>query len=212
MGDPNIFLFVPNLIGYTRVILAIVSLYYMPIDPLIASILYLLSGLLDAFDGYAARALDQGTMFGAVLDMVTDRCATTCLLMVLCQFYPKYAIVFQLLVALDISSHWIQMYSSMIHGETSHKVTDLSANPFLRFYYMRPVLFTFCASNELFFAALYLIHFSYGPVMLGYGLWILLAVVSFPLSFLKQLISVIQLVAACRNLGSLDVAKRNRPK
>lgn len=65
------------------------------------------------------------------------RCATTCLLMVLCQFYPKYAIVFQLLVALDISSHWIQMYSSMIHGETSHKVTDLSANPFLRFYYMR---------------------------------------------------------------------------
>lgn len=28
----------------------------------------------------------------------------------------------------------------------------------------QPVLFTFCASNELFFAALYLIHFSYGPV------------------------------------------------
>ena len=50
----------PIRLGYTRVILAIVSLYYMPFDPLIASILYLLSGLLDAFDGYAARALDQG--------------------------------------------------------------------------------------------------------------------------------------------------------
>ena len=83
MGEPNIFLFVPNLIGmleyytcppsrynapllsllmlgYTRVILAIVSLYYMPFDPLIAGVLYLLSGLLDAFDGYASRALDQG--------------------------------------------------------------------------------------------------------------------------------------------------------
>ena len=41
-------------------ILAIISLYYMPFDPLIAGVLYLLSGLLDAFDGYAARALDQG--------------------------------------------------------------------------------------------------------------------------------------------------------
>jgi hypothetical protein len=37
---------------------------------------YWLSYFLDAFDGYAARLLDQGTKFGALLDMVTDRFAT----------------------------------------------------------------------------------------------------------------------------------------
>ena len=77
----------------------------------------------------------SGTGFGAVLDMVTDRCATTCLICVLCFFYPSWLFLWQLLIALDIGSHWIQMYSSLLHGETSHKVTDLSANPIMRFYY-----------------------------------------------------------------------------
>ena len=57
--------------------------------------------------------------------------------MVLCVFFPEYMFWFQLLVILDICSHWIQMYSSLIHGEASHKVTDLSANPIMRLYYMR---------------------------------------------------------------------------
>ena len=78
-----------------------------------------------------------GSNFGAVLDMVTDRCATTCLIMVLCFFYPYYLFVFQVVVALDIGSHWVQMYSSILHGENTHKVTDLSANPIMRLYYKR---------------------------------------------------------------------------
>ena len=93
-----------------------------------------------------------------------SRCATTCLIVVLGYFYPSYLFLFQVVVALDISSHWIQMYSSLIQGESSHKVTDLSANPFMRFYYMRPVLFTFCAANELFFASLYILHFTPGTL------------------------------------------------
>lgn len=56
----NIFLFVPNLIGYARVILAIASLFYMSNSPYTAMILYWLSAFLDAFDGMAARALNQG--------------------------------------------------------------------------------------------------------------------------------------------------------
>jgi len=57
--------------------------------------------------------------------------------MVLCTFYPEFTLLFQVVVALDISSHWMQMYSSLLHGENSHKVTDLSANPFMRLYYSR---------------------------------------------------------------------------
>ena len=76
--ENNIFLFVPNLIGkkrfnkprkkkiihrflsgYARVVLGIGSLYFMPHNHVAAASLYILSGFLDAFDGYAARALNQ---------------------------------------------------------------------------------------------------------------------------------------------------------
>jgi hypothetical protein len=76
----NVFLFWPNIIGYWRIVLAIASLYYMNLHPRTCSLLYSVSCLLDALDGYAARYLDQSTRFGAVLDMVTDRCTTACLL------------------------------------------------------------------------------------------------------------------------------------
>jgi CDP-diacylglycerol--inositol 3-phosphatidyltransferase len=59
-SDPNIFLFVPNLIGYARIVLGIASLFYMREEPHIAMPLYWLSAFLDAFDGQAARYLDQG--------------------------------------------------------------------------------------------------------------------------------------------------------
>lgn len=65
----NIFLFYPNLIGYARIILAVASLYYMPIHPRTCTLLYSISCLLDALDGIAARAYNQSTRFGAVLDM-----------------------------------------------------------------------------------------------------------------------------------------------
>lgn len=214
--DENIFLFIPNLIGYARIIFAFVSFYFMPTNYIVASIFYLLSGLLDAFDGWAARRFNQGTSFGAVLDMVTDRCATTCLIVILGYFYPAWLMLWQTLIALDIGSHWVQMYSCLLHGESTHKVTDLAANPIMRFYYTRPVLFTFCAGNELFFAAVYILHFTagYTVTLFGHsiGIWYILAGVSLPISFLKQVVSVVQLVAACRNLGALDVVARARQR
>ena len=69
----NVFLFVPNLIGYARVILASISLYFMRDNPRVCTVLYGVSCLLDVFEGMLARRLDQSTKFGAVLDMVTDR-------------------------------------------------------------------------------------------------------------------------------------------
>ena len=39
--------------------LAILSFYFMPTDYIVATIMYLLSGLLDAFDGHAARYFNQ---------------------------------------------------------------------------------------------------------------------------------------------------------
>ncbi|CAH2308032.1 CDP-diacylglycerol--inositol 3-phosphatidyltransferase [Pelobates cultripes] len=131
----NIFVFVPNLIGYARILFAFIAFYFMPDSPLVASTFYLLSGLLDAFDGYAARALNQGTKFGAMLDMLTDRCATMCLLVNLSLLYPSYTVLFQLSMSLDISSHWLHLHSSILKGSDSHKTIDLSGNHILRLYY-----------------------------------------------------------------------------
>ena len=69
----NVYLFVPNLIGYVRVITAAASLIIMPSHPKMCTLVYFISCILDVFDGMAARALGQTSKFGAVLDMVTDR-------------------------------------------------------------------------------------------------------------------------------------------
>ncbi|EDO31331.1 predicted protein, partial [Nematostella vectensis] len=207
----SVFLFIPNLIGYLRIILAFASFYYMPSDHVKAAVMYVISGFLDAFDGHAARYFNQSTKFGAFLDMLTDRCVTTALIMMLGVFYPKFLFLFQFLVCLDITSHWIHVQSAMLKGD-SHKKIDLSGNYFLRVYYKKVVLFTFCAGNELFFCCLYLAHFTPGPIisLAGHsaGLWIILAYVTAPICLLKQLVSVIQLWAACYNTVLVDESER----
>ncbi|CAG5127972.1 unnamed protein product [Candidula unifasciata] len=203
----NVYLFVPNIIDYLRIVFAFISFYYMPFDPTKATLFYLLSGFLDAFDGHLARMLNQCSRLGAMLDMLTDRITTMCLCAALCQLYPTYMLFFQFAMALDIFSHWMHCQSSIERGSTSHKKIDLSANPFLRYYYHNKViLFVMCAANELFFCMLYLTYFTGGPTipLLGFGLWTLLCVVCAPLSILKMVISAIQLGAACENYAIMD--------
>jgi len=50
--------------------------------------------------------------FGAFLDMLTDRCSTMCLLIVLCQLYPRWMFLFQLSIIIDIVSHWMHCQRS----------------------------------------------------------------------------------------------------
>ncbi|KAI1453807.1 CDP-alcohol phosphatidyltransferase-domain-containing protein [Annulohypoxylon moriforme] len=159
----NIFIFWPNIIGYSRIVLAIASLYYMPLHPRTCSILYSISCLLDALDGYAARYFEQSTKFGAVLDMVTDRCTTSCLLVFLSSAFPRWAIVFQGLISVDFASHYTHMYATLAMGgsDSSHKNVDKSRSWLLNLYYTnKTVLFICCALNEVFFIALYLLSFS----------------------------------------------------
>ncbi|XP_077386780.1 CDP-diacylglycerol--inositol 3-phosphatidyltransferase [Festucalex cinctus] len=205
MAQENIFLFVPNLIGYARIVLALVSFFLMPCCPFPACFCYMLSSLLDAFDGHAARALNQSTQFGAMLDMLTDRCATMCLLVNLALLYPAYTFLFQLSMCLDIASHWLHLHSSMVKGSTSHKSIDLSGNPLLRVYYTnKVVLFVMCMGNELFFCLLYILHHMEQPSALVYCALVASGVVC----ALKSAISVVHLVTASQNMAAMDVAQR----
>nr|CAG4638687.1 EOG090X0BWK [Cyclestheria hislopi] len=195
--------------GYARVILGVGSLYFMPTNYVVACWLYILSGILDAFDGHAARLLNQSTKFGAMLDMLTDRCATMCLLATLSVFYPSYLFAFQLVMAIDISCHWIHLHTSTMLGKTSHKNVDLKENQLLHFYYTsRPFLFLMCAGNELFYSMLYLLHFTYGPTIFGISLLKGLAIILFPVAVLKVVLAIMQGSLAWRNLGHIDIKER----
>uniref|UniRef100_A0A2M4BYS6 CDP-diacylglycerol--inositol 3-phosphatidyltransferase n=1 Tax=Anopheles marajoara TaxID=58244 RepID=A0A2M4BYS6_9DIPT len=205
----NIYLFVPNIIGYARIVLAIVSFYYMPTNYVVASWCYIISVLLDALDGHAARHFNQSTKFGAMLDQLTDRCGTCGLLVTLSYFYPEYMFWFQMSMAIDVACHWFYLHTTVLQGKTSHKFIDMSGNPIMRVYYTnRMVLGFMCLFNELFYAALYLLHFTPGPLIAGISTFKLLAIVSFPVAVVKTGISVIHGFVASCNIGVIDVAER----
>src|ERR1700710_1289594 len=123
--------------GYLRILLTLASLYYMPLHPRTCSLLYSISCLLDAVDGAAARLFKQSTRFGAVLDMVTDRCTTSCLLVFLASAFPRWSIVFQGLISLDLASHYMHMYATLAMGGRSHSHKQMDKNrPWaMRIYY-----------------------------------------------------------------------------
>ena len=77
----------------------------------------------------------------------------------------------------------------VFQGQTSHKFYDAAANPIMRIYYpSRPVLFFMCAGNEVFYASLYLLHFTEGPLYVFY----VTAVLCFPVAVAKLGISLLQ--------------------
>ncbi|KAJ3054205.1 hypothetical protein HK097_002428 [Rhizophlyctis rosea] len=130
----------------------------MPYNAWVAMAFYSVSCILDAVDGHAARYFNQTSSFGAVLDMVTDRSTTACLLVFLSVQNPSMTLLFQSLIALDLSSHYMHMYASLTSGSSSHKKLDKKSNWLLRQYYTNSnVLFLVCAGNELCFIALYLL-------------------------------------------------------
>lgn len=206
----TIFHYIPNYIGYLRVVSAIVSFQLMRSHPLYCIIIYSVSCLLDALDGYAARYFKQTSRFGAVLDMVTDRCTTSSLICFLCVLYPDYALLFQLLVSLDLASHYMHMYATLQTGGQSHKTVTKESSWLLNLYYTnRKVLFTMCAFNEMFYLGLYLYYFPlYNVTLFGesYSIAGILTLVSLPFYAFKQTANVIQLVRASVLLAELDVA------
>lgn len=68
----QIALFLPNLLGYTRIALAFLGLALSTNDAALAVASWILSGFLDLFDGIIARSLGQTSNFGVFLDIAAD--------------------------------------------------------------------------------------------------------------------------------------------
>lgn len=192
----SVFLYTPNLIGYLRVLLTVASFWYIN-NIKIFLFLYSLSCALDVADGWAARICGESSNFGAVLDMVTDRFTTSGLLCYLSVIKPDMCFIFQLLISLDISSHYMQMYYSLSSGSKSHKGSN---SRILNLYYKnRMILFSCCFLNELFFLVLYTIWKGIDlPIVRMIGM------VSFPICLLKQFLNILQLINASKGLVSIS--------
>jgi len=204
--------------------------HFMSFHPKYCTLLYCVSCLLDAVDGHAARALGQTSKFGAVLDMVTDRCTTAGLLCFLSSAYPSLALLFQFLIALDFSSHYMHMYSSLVTGSRSHKIVTSDVSRILRYYYNDPLtLFLFCAGNELFFVSLYLMKwdtsvigpnprgllpapYSLPSFLANRTLAELMALATVLVAIAKNAINVVQIWKASKILVGIDLAERARDK
>ncbi|ODM99237.1 CDP-diacylglycerol--inositol 3-phosphatidyltransferase [Orchesella cincta] len=203
MVEENVFLFIPNIIGYARIALAVLACMFMRSCPGSAFFCYLTSALLDAVDGHAARHFNQSTKFGAMLDQLTDRCGTACLMMCLAAFYPSYAFFFQMSLVVDIGMHWIHLHTSLLQGQSSHKFIPENDPYLLRLYYTnKTVLFGMCSGNEIFYMTMYLLHF-YDSYLL-----IFIAVLSFPIAVAKWLMAILQGTTAAKNLAGIDAAER----
>ncbi|KAH9648413.1 hypothetical protein KPL70_025574 [Citrus sinensis] len=114
---------------------------------------------------YSLRKIKEAcnfSTFGAVLDMVTDRISTACLLVILSQVYREDfvtpGLVFVSLPVLDIGSQWLQMYSTFLTGKTSHKDAKDSKNWLFKAYYGNRMFMGYCCvACELLYLILFLI-------------------------------------------------------
>ncbi|PNW77040.1 hypothetical protein CHLRE_10g419800v5 [Chlamydomonas reinhardtii] len=151
----NVYIYVPNLIGYARVAAALYAFAVAFTSPFQCVAAYFLSFVCDELDGRFARMFNQTSTFGAVLDMVTDRLATTGLLLLLCMVYPAMHVVCVSLIFLDIFSHWFQMYSTLAAGSATHK--DVKSKSWLvRTYYSNRLFMGYCCvSCEVLYLVIY---------------------------------------------------------
>eukprot|EP01059_Diplonema_ambulator_P022847 TRINITY_DN38186_c0_g1_i1.p1 TRINITY_DN38186_c0_g1~~TRINITY_DN38186_c0_g1_i1.p1 ORF type:complete len:217 (+),score=73.41 TRINITY_DN38186_c0_g1_i1:45-695(+) len=207
MAKGNVFLFIPNVIGYFRVVLTIVSYVFFFDDPVVFLGCYTLGFALDGADGMAARYFNQCSRFGAIFDMITDRAATAGFVSMLSHLYvdntrketrwivPTAA---ALLIGLDFVSHYVRMYS--VGGVfASHKDTSTTRNPILKVYYSsRLCLQILCMGQEGFYLFLYACHFWSHP-LLSTMLWI-----SAPIMAAKQIVNVIQFWEGVEDVVKLD--------
>ncbi|XP_047971116.1 probable CDP-diacylglycerol--inositol 3-phosphatidyltransferase 2 [Salvia hispanica] len=212
----SVYLYVPNIIGYVRILMNCYAFAICFKNKYLFSLLYFVSFVCDALDGWFARKLNQVSTFGAVLDMVTDRISTACLLVVLSQVY-RPGLIFLSLLALDIASHWLQMYSTFLVGKSSHKdVKDSSSWLFRLYYRNRKFMGYCCVSCEVLYIILFLLANNPTENLIevlsnvSTRNWVYLTLL--PLSLvgwaIKQLINIIQMKTAADACILYDIAKK----
>ncbi|XP_068747998.1 CDP-diacylglycerol--inositol 3-phosphatidyltransferase-like isoform X1 [Montipora capricornis] len=191
----KVHLFVPNLIGYARIVLNLLAFYFMLRKPYVTVVLHFTGGfLLDVVDGITARHLDQCSKFGDLLDMLVDRCGRIGMLMGLCVLYPQHLFAFQLVACLEIAGCWSNHYRCALLSN-QHQVFQKTraTDPWiLKIFFQEPICsFAICGQDTC-VAMCYLLHFSPGPTVTlagsSHSLWRVLAWLGVPFFVYRQVL------------------------
>ena len=81
-------LYVPNLIGYVRLLLIVYALHFVQTDAPVFVLIWTISCALDFFDGLAARRLGQCSRLGELLDVVCDNVSRAAMWIAWCSVNP----------------------------------------------------------------------------------------------------------------------------
>eukprot|EP00611_Tribonema_gayanum_P009499 TRINITY_DN192_c0_g1_i1.p3 TRINITY_DN192_c0_g1~~TRINITY_DN192_c0_g1_i1.p3 ORF type:complete len:220 (-),score=63.92 TRINITY_DN192_c0_g1_i1:1607-2266(-) len=208
-----VFLYYPNLIGYSRIAAVLASYYVAGTNWKLSVCFYVLAFAGDVVDGAVARRFNQSSSFGATLDMVTDRCSTAGMLFVLAGLYPAYAFHFMCLMFLDIFSHWIHVASVATKGHHKAAGTLHGRNWLIRLFYGCYPFFGYCCVfTEFFYICLYMLAFNKDAFVTVGGvevhLWQLTFYGCLPACVCKQAVNVAQLCAAAYSMAEVDVARK----
>ena len=195
----NVFLYVPNMIGYLRLCLLIASaLHCFPIessyDLNIFLKCYFLNFVLDGIDGPAARYFNQCTEFGYAFDMILDRIGSSLLFFKLAlefglkkSMFGKCASTFWLLcMFLDIGSHWLATLAWPKAHKDKKNVSNSASNRVLKWYYGN--LFVIC-----FFSEISLLSILFGNTYVAFFCG--------PIFAIKTFVNVVQLLESSKTLA-----------
>ncbi|KAI3815363.1 hypothetical protein L1987_15029 [Smallanthus sonchifolius] len=148
----SVYLYIPNIIGYIRVLLNCYAFAICFTNKELFSILYFISFVCDALDGWFANLVkfQPSGLFWTWI-------STACLLVILSQVY-RPIFVFLSLLALDIASHWLQMYSTFLVGKSNHKDVKDSTSWLFKLYYGNRMFMGYCCvACEVLYITLFLL-------------------------------------------------------
>ncbi len=187
----NEWLFIPNIIGYVRVVLLI--LFFVIEDPLTKVILMAINLVLDVFDGKIARLLNQTSLLGARFDLLIDMVSLSAL-----SFYVAFLsknLLFVLCGINDLISYALSIIIFYGKQQQMNHKSEIGKKGFLLpIYYSAWGL---ALSNVLHDA--YLLKFVYWPLALQFLVPICLAGFLF-----RQLCVAEQTVRLLRKLRALQ--------
>ena len=212
--------YLPNLIGYARILLTGVSVALLiprtntPSHLCLALGAYTLGFALDWLDGCLAKLFRQSSVFGAALDMVIDRLSTCALLAIIscrsCASNHPHGnfIAFSALCAagLDIASHWAHMHATLSDSGSHKTVGAASCSTLLSLYYKSRIFMGFCCiSVELALLSHIALSHELTHALEGYILVVLRFIRSSSACgfVLKQLVNCEQLRVASLRLAAL---------
>jgi CDP-diacylglycerol--inositol 3-phosphatidyltransferase len=124
-------LYVPNLLGYARILSAFLGLYLSSTHPVLTIWVWSGSASLDLFDGILARRFNQCSQLGIYIDIVADIVLRTCCWLAAVVASKSRSLLF--CVCVIISMEWFTMVATQLHAthNQQHWKTQRDNDPWL---------------------------------------------------------------------------------